>query len=121
MLVIRKPRAALKYVWIYENSAKEFESYHSYFTFISLLLEAAFKPVDIVETVETDVFGGEILARWQETTGLESAWSGARGVMGRHNLLAAHKASRGSKNTYKPYRSCRINTNFLLYSPKPRS
>ena len=32
------------YVWIYENGAEEFESYHPYFTLISLLLKAAFKP-----------------------------------------------------------------------------
>ena len=33
-----------KYVWIYENGTKEFESYQPYFTLISLLLNAAFKP-----------------------------------------------------------------------------
>ena len=32
------------YVWIYKNSTEEFESYHPYFTLISLPLKDAFKP-----------------------------------------------------------------------------
>ena len=32
------------YVWIYENSAKEFDPFYPYFTLISLLLLAASKP-----------------------------------------------------------------------------
>ena len=32
------------YVWIYENGAGEFESYHPYFTLTSLLLNAVIKP-----------------------------------------------------------------------------